>query len=71
MLTQICQDPLLKDSHIPFHLILNKITHENALSSKEIVSYIEFNDIKLKNKNLKWGVEEADFAKGEKVFEIF
>ncbi|CAI2381691.1 unnamed protein product [Moneuplotes crassus] len=69
MLIQISEDPILEGSHIPFLIIFNKINHPDALSSKEIVNFIEFNDIKFRNQTLTWGVEDADFATGYKVTE--
>ena len=67
MLTYISQDTLLRNSSIPFLIIFNKMDHKDALSSKEMLDFIEFNEIKLKNQNLKWGVEETIMTTGQGV----
>ena len=67
LLTFIPQDPLLKDTNMPILVVFNKMDWENALSSKEILEFIEFNDIKLKNPHIKWGVEETIVTNGQGV----
>ena len=67
MLNLIPQDTLLKDVNMPILVIFNKMDWPNALSSKEILDFIEFNDIKLRNSHIKWGVEETIVINGQGV----
>ena len=63
LLLFMADDKLLMNSEIPVLLVFNKMDNENALSSKEILAYLEFDQIKAKNPTLKWGVEETIFIK--------
>ena len=67
LLNFISQDVLLKDSNMPFLVIFNKMDKRGALSSKEMLNFIEFNEIKLRNPKLKWGVEETIITTGQGV----